>query len=205
MDLSVSFALTHAALTTIAATTTSNPVMWYATRTAAISAYVALSATAALGMCRSLVRVAHVRNPRTLWLLDVAHPYLALITAAFVALHLISLVLDPLIPFSPLNLLLPIAEPYRPLASGLGVLALYALLVVWLSSWLRRYIAYARWKTLHYTSFIAFVMVTAHGLLAGTDAGEGWMRAVYLAAAGVVLALGGARMFWPTQRSPRVA
>jgi predicted ferric reductase len=73
--------------------------------------------------------------------------------AALVALHLLSLFLDPLIPFSLLNFSLPIAEPYRPFAVDLGVFWLYGLVIVLLSSWLRRYIKYASWRTLHYASF----------------------------------------------------
>jgi methionine sulfoxide reductase heme-binding subunit len=176
------------------------PILWYTTRAAAVSAYVVLSVTVVVGLFRSLARVAHLRNPRAIWLLDEIHPYLALITAAFVALHLISLIFDPLIPFSVLNLLLPVAEPYRPLATSLGVLALYALLIVWLSSLLRRHITHARWRALHCSSFLAFLLVTVHGLLAGTDASEVWMRLVYIAAAVIVLALMLARWFWPAPR-----
>lgn len=182
---------------TTASASTANPLLWYVTRAAAVSAYVTLSATVLLGLARSLSRAGRVRNGRALWLLDEVHPYLALLTAAFVALHLLSLIFDPLIPFTPLNLLLPIAEPYRPLAVDLGVLALYALLIVWLSSWLRRFITHARWRTLHYTSFAAFALVTFHGILAGSDASQPWMRLVYMGAAGSVAALVLARVFWP--------
>ncbi len=195
--------VTRGATTAItAATSTANPLLWYVTRAAAVSAYVTLSATVLLGLMRSLARVARVRNSRALWLLDEVHPYLALLTAAFVALHLLSLLFDPLIPFAPLNMLLPIAEPYRPLAVDLGVLALYALGIVWLSSWLRRFITHARWRTLHYTSFAAFALVTFHGILAGSDASQPWMRLVYLGAAASVGALVLARAFWPSASSP---
>lgn len=177
---------------------TANPLLWYVTRTAAVSAYITLTMTVILGLARALARTARVRSSRVLWLLDEAHPYLALLTTAFVALHLLSLVFDPLIPFTPLNLVLPIAEPYRPFAVDVGVLALYALAVVLLSSWLRRRITYARWRTLHYTSFVVFALVTLHGLLAGSDAGESWMRVVYLCGAGTVAGLALLRIIWPT-------
>lgn len=180
-------------------TATANPLLWYVTRAAAVSAYITLTVTVILGLARALARAARIRSSRALWLLDEAHPYLALLTTAFVALHLLSLLFDPLIPFAPLNLLLPIAEPYRPFAVDVGVLALYALAIVLLSSWLRRRITYARWRTLHYTSFVAFALVTLHGLLAGSDAGEAWMRLVYICGAGVVAVLVLARMFWPAQ------
>lgn len=164
---------------------TANPLLWYVTRAAAVSAYVTLTLTVALGISRSLARVARLRVS---WVLDESHQYLALLTAAFIVLHLLSLVFDPLIPFSVLDVLLPLSQPYRPIPVDLGVLALYALAIVLLSSWLRRWLAYARWRALHYVSFVAFVLVTTHGLLAGSDAGQTWMRLVYVAAS---LGIGG--------------
>jgi hypothetical protein len=170
----------------VAAATTANPLLWYVTRAAAVSAYITLSATVVLGLVRSLARVGRVR---VTWMLNEAHQVLALLTADFVTLHLLSLVFDPLIPFAPLNLLVPLGQPYRPLAVDLGVLALYGLAVVLVSSWLRRYISHARWRALHYTSFAVFLFVTLHGILAGSDAGQPWMRLVYVGAGGVVAAL----------------
>jgi predicted ferric reductase len=167
-------------LASVAATV--NPTLWYVTRASAVSAYILLSASVILGLMRTTRR-------QVPWWLDEAHRYLALLVTGFVVLHLLSLIFDPLIPFTPLNLVLPIAEPYRPFATTLGVLALYCLVAVTVSSWLRRYIAHARWRTLHYASFGAFILVTAHGLLAGSDSGEGWMRLVYLSAAIVVALL----------------
>ncbi|HEV2237237.1 MAG TPA: ferric reductase-like transmembrane domain-containing protein [Ktedonobacterales bacterium] len=161
---------------------TANPTLWYVTRASAVSAYVLLSASVVLGLMRTTRR-------QVPWWLDEAHRYLALLVAGFVVLHLLSLAFDPLIPFAPLSLLLPVAEPYRPFASALGVLGLYCLVAVAVSSWLRRYIAHATWRTLHYGSFAVFVLVTAHGLLAGSDSGEAWMRLVYLGAAILVALL----------------
>lgn len=190
------------------AATSANPFLWYVTRAAAVSGYITLSLTVVLGLFRSLARFSRLRHARALWLLDELHPYLAVLTLAFVVFHLIALIFDPLIPFSLLNLLLPFDQPYRPLAVDLGVLALYTLAVVWLSSWVKRRIAYASWRALHYTSFLAFALVTFHGIFAGTDSAEPWMRLVYVIVLGVVTLLTLARIFWPAppQTSPsRVA
>jgi sulfoxide reductase heme-binding subunit YedZ len=181
------------ALASARSATTANPMLWYVTRAAAVSSYIVLSATVMLGMVRSLARVGRMRVS---WALDETHQFLALLTVALVALHLLSLVFDPLIPFTPLNLLLPIAEPYRPVAVDLGVLSLYGLMTVAVSSWLRRHIAYASWRTLHYVSFAAFFLVTLHGVLAGSDAGTPWMHLIYLAATGGVMLLVFIRLFW---------
>lgn len=189
--------LSSLTVTLAAASTTANPFLWYVTRAAATSAYITLSATVILGLFRSLARVSRLRNSRTLWLLDELHPYLAVLTLALVVFHLLSLIFDPLIPFSVLNLLLPFDQPYRPLAVDLGVLALYGLAVVWLSSWAKRRMKYASWRSLHYISFIAFLLVTLHGIFAGSDATEPWMRLLYLSISGVVTLLILVRIFWP--------
>jgi methionine sulfoxide reductase heme-binding subunit len=74
------------------------------------------------------------------------------------------------------------------------VLSLYGMVVLLFSSWLRRHIPYGIWRALHNLSFLTFALVTLHGLLAGSDAGEPWMRAVYGFSAAAVAFLTLARM-----------
>lgn len=195
------------AVSAAAQASTANPFMWYATRAAAVSAYVLLALTVVMGLARSLARVARIRVS---WLVEENHQILATITAVFVALHLLTLLLDPLIPFSLLNLLAPINEPYSPFAMALGVIALYGMIAVLFSSWLRGHMSYSAWRTLHYASFVTFWLVTLHGVFAGSDTREPWMYTIYIVSA--VLVGGGTllRMFWPTpmptpayQQAPR--
>jgi methionine sulfoxide reductase heme-binding subunit len=187
------------------ATASADPTLWYLTRAAAVSAYALLSLTSILGLLRSLARARAARSPALIVLLDEAHQFSALLTAAFVALHLLTLYLDPFLPFSLHNLLVPADEPYRPLATDLGVLSLYALGVLLASSWLRRRLSYGFWRTLHFTSFLAFVLVTLHGLLAGRDAGQPWMTAIYLIAGACVGLLVVLRLLTSAQGTGAVA
>jgi sulfoxide reductase heme-binding subunit YedZ len=174
-------------------------MLWYVTRAAAVSAYVLLLLAVDLGMLRS---VARELSGRVSWLLDELHQFISLLAAAFVALHLLALLFDPFISFSPLNLLLPLGQPYRPLPVDLGVLALYALGVVLVSSWLRRRMSPRTWRVLHNVSFAVFFLATLHGLLAGSDAGQPWMHALYVGGAASVLFLVVARIFaQPSERA----
>jgi methionine sulfoxide reductase heme-binding subunit len=166
-------------LTLSASGTGTDPTLWYVTRAAGVAAYALLAVVVDFGILLSLARQLETRVS---WVLDDLHQFLALLTAAMIALHLGVLLFDPFITFSLANLLLPFGEPYQPLGISVGVLALYALLILLVSSWLRRYIPRRVWRTLHYVSFAAFVLVTAHGLLAGSDAGLGWLRSVFFAA-----------------------
>jgi sulfoxide reductase heme-binding subunit YedZ len=173
-----------------------DPTLWYITRAAGVSAYVLLAVVVDLGILRSLARQL---GERVSWVLDEVHQFLALLAAAFVALHLGVLLFDPFITFSLANLLLPIGEPYQSLGVGLGVLGLYALFVILVSSWLRRYISHRLWRGLHYGSFGVFILVTLHGLLSGSDSGLGWLRSIYFAALASMLFLTVMRLAMPVR------
>jgi sulfoxide reductase heme-binding subunit YedZ len=178
-----------------------SPLLWYLTRTTAVSAYVTLTIAVMLGMLRGVARTS---GERLSWLVDELHQVLATVFAGLVVLHLITLFYDPFLPFSLPNLLLPLNEPYRPLPVDLGVLALYTMVVVLCSTWIRRHIPYRYWRGVHYASFATFVLVTLHGLLAGSDASETWMRALYAGAAAAVGFLGLMRFLTRTRPEPAV-
>jgi predicted ferric reductase len=207
--LAAAFTTAHALLGALASATqagaattavsTANPFMWYATRAASVSAYILLTLTVAMGLARSLTHAARVRVS---WLVEENHQILAAITAVFVALHLLTLLLDPLIPFSLLNLIVPVGEPYSPVAVALGVIALYGMVAVLLSSWLRRRMSYRSWRTLHYASFVTFWLVTAHGVFAGSDTRQPWMYLIYIVSALVVAGGTLLRIFWRTPAQP---
>jgi hypothetical protein len=122
---------------TLESAATASPLLWYFTRTTAVSAYVTLSFAAMLGMLRGVARGS---GERLSWVTDELHQVLATVFAALVVLHLVTLIFDPYLPFSLTNILLPVNEPFRPLAVDLGVVGLYTLVVVLCSTWIRRYI-----------------------------------------------------------------
>ncbi len=169
-------------VTTLAAAATgqSDTLMWYLTRTSAIAAYGVLVVLVALGLLRSTARLS---GERMTWVVDEVHQFLGTIFGVLVGVHLLTLFFDPFISFNAVNFIVPLNEPYRPLAVGLGVVALWTVIIILCSSWLRRHIPYRFWRVLHYLSFATFVLVTLHGLLAGSDASLPWMRAVYAGAA----------------------
>lgn len=171
---------------------TDDPTLWYVTRAAALSAYVLLTATVDVGILRSLASALRVRVS---WALDELHQFIALLAAGFVVLHLACLLLDPFLQFSLTNLLVPLDQPYKTLSVDAGVLGLYALVVVLVSSWLRRSISYRLWRGMHYLSFVLFALVTLHGLFAGSDSGLAWTHALYAGAAATVIFLTAVRLF----------
>lgn len=184
---------THAQLIAAATNPAALPLT-HLTRTAAVTGYIALTLAAALGLLRG---ISSQRGWRVTWLLDEIHQFVALLAIALVTLHLAALALNPVLPFAPIMLLLPVGDPARPLAHALGALALYALIIVSFSSWLRRRLPYAFWLWLHTLSFVVFLASTLHGVLAGNDSAHPWMRAVYIASAATVALLVFARLLTP--------
>ena len=169
-----------------------SPTLWYLTRATAVAAYILLTLTVIFGTLRSIARNA---RERLSWMVDELHQFTALLMVFMMLAHLTTLNLDPFLPFSIANLLLPINEPYQPLAVNFGVFAMYAVVVLSLTSWFKRFIAYRVWRMVHYLSFVAFALVTLHGWLGGSDVGEPWMRAVYFASAASVVFLILVRLF----------
>jgi predicted ferric reductase len=179
-------------LAVMARAASAGPTLWYLTRATAVAAYVALTISVVLGMLRTVGRQASERVP---WSVNELHQVMAILSGLLVLAHLLSILFDSYIPFTLWNLLLPFSEPYKEPYTRLGVFALYAMVLVLLSSWLRRRISYRAWRTIHYVSFIAFALATAHGIFTGSDVDEPWMRAVYGASAAIVTFLILVRVF----------
>jgi predicted ferric reductase len=174
-----------------------SPTMWYFTRALAVAAYVALAVTVMLGILRSLARRT---SERLSWVVDEIHQYVATLAAVLVAGHLVTLLLDSFLPFSLRNLFIPLNEPYRPLATNLGVFSFYSLVVVWLSSWAKQSLSYGFWRALHYVSFVSFVLITLHGWLGGSDSKEPFMRGIYVGCSAAIAFLTLMRLFAAPRR-----
>ena len=181
---------------------TPSPTLWYVTRATAVACYITLSLSIGLGVIQSIARASRERLP---WLVDELHQVSATLTGVLLLGHLVALYFDPMIPFSLVNLLAPINEPYRPLGVTFGVFALYSMIALLFSSWLRRRVPYKFWRGVHYFSFVAFALVTAHGWVTGSDAQEPWMLGLYVGATCAVAFLVVMRMFTSPRSEVKVS
>jgi methionine sulfoxide reductase heme-binding subunit len=170
----------------------SGPTLWYVTRTMGVAAYISMAFSVMLGIVRTIARRA---REGVSWHVDELHQFVATLSVIMVMGHLLALRYDTYLPFSWTNLLLPVSEPYRPLAVMIGVFALYALAATILTSWFKRRLSYGVWRAVHYLSFVTIALVTLHGWLAGSDTGEPWMRAIYGGASACIVFLTLVRFF----------
>jgi hypothetical protein len=61
------------------------------------------------------------------------------------------------------------------------------------------------WRNAHYVNFLMFVLATAHGFFAGSDAGEPWAVALYIGMGASVIFMSLMRIFAGKPASSQVA
>ena len=159
-------------------------VWWFVARATGIVGWALLAAAVILGLLLS-TRLARGR-PTPAWLLDM-HRFLGGAAVSFTALHLGGLVADSYVHFGLADLVVPLVSSWRPGAVALGVISLYLLVAIELSSLLMRRLPRRVWRGIHLASFALFWSATFHFILAGTDAGHPLARwGINVAAATVV-------------------
>jgi len=164
----------------------SDSLAWYSSRILGFLAYGALAVSVIYGLLLSsglLDRVAHRAVSLTL------HQDLSAIAIGLTALHGALLALDTYVPQSVRQLVIPFTGPYRPEWVGIGQIAFYLMVVVYASFFVRRRIGQRAWRALHYTTFLAFVGATAHGVMSGTDSPADWALWIYASATVAVVFL----------------
>ncbi len=176
---------------------TSSPVDWYAARAAGIVAYLLLTAVVLVGVGLA-GRVTVPLLPR--FAVTEVHRFGSLLVGSFVALHVATIAIDAFLPFSPAQLAVPFLATYRPLWTGLGIVAAELLIAVAISNRLRTRLPYRTWRRIHYVNFAIWIGATIHGIGAGTDSRAPWLVAVYAVAIGSVAAVCSFR-FVPRLRS----
>lgn len=118
------------------------------------------------------------------WLLDL-HRYLGTLALVFTTAHVGSLLFDSYVGFDLGDLLIPFSSPWRTRAVAWGIVGFYLLVLVQVTSWLKRRIPKRLWHAVHLTSIPLFVTSSVHGALAGADRANRLVQWVLLT--GIVL------------------
>jgi sulfoxide reductase heme-binding subunit YedZ len=161
-------------------------VMWETARVGGLLAYVLASASVCLGLLLSL----KVRSPRwPRFVTDGLHRHVTIVGLVFTAVHTLGVWLDPFTAFAPAEVFVPFAAHYRPLWIGLGVVAAYLMVAVYLSEKIRPHIGYQWWRRFHFLSFGVFVLGTLHGIGSGSDTATWWAIGIYAICVGSVVGL----------------
>jgi sulfoxide reductase heme-binding subunit YedZ len=159
---------------------------WYISRAAGFTSYLLLFVSVVLGIANG-TRFAE-RFFRRNSVFDL-HRFTALLALVFALLHVYILLGDGYFNINIVQLSVPFLSPYRPWQVAAGIFSLYSLVLVIASFYVRKYIGFRAWRTLHFITFAMFGGVTVHGIMAGTDTNEPWAKAIYIACGAAVMVL----------------
>lgn len=158
---------------------------WYLTRSTGAVALLLLTLAIALGVI-DVKRWSTPRWPR--FIVDTVHRNVSLLAIVFLALHILTSVLDSFAPISLVDAFVPFAGSYRPFWLGLGAISFDLLIAVTITSMLRQRVGYAGWRAIHWLTYASWPIALMHGLGTGSDVTSTWLLALSIGCMAIVLA-----------------
>jgi sulfoxide reductase heme-binding subunit YedZ len=159
---------------------------WIASRSAGVVSLLAVTLSVILGllMANGLPR----RKGANRIMLSL-HESTALAGLVALAVHGVTLLGDPWMNASLVNISVPFTIGYRPLWTSVGIIGGWLAIALGLSFYARRRIGTKRWRNAHRATVLAWALGLAHTLGAGTDAEEPWLQATMLTGSVVIVFL----------------
>lgn len=179
------------------------PWTWLGIRASGVTAWGLLTAVVLWGILLRTRLLGRLASPMRL--LDM-HRWLGVVAVAFLALHMVLLLIDPAVQFTVAQILVPGLAPWRTLAVALGTIAFWTLIPVTFLGRLRPRLGRvgdAWFRRSHLIAYAAWPIATAHYVLAGTDALAQWSLALLLAGTAPIVTGLLARGFMPDEGPSR--
>ena len=175
----------------VAATSSHLPWMWLVSRGSGLVLLLLFTAVFVLGIS---TRLGSSSKSMPRFAVAELHRTLALFAVAMLILHVATAILDPYVSIGWWATILPFTSHYRPLALGLGTLAVDLGAAVLLTSLARRRLGHRLWRVVHWLAYLAWPLAFMHSVSAGGDMGIWWVAALVWGAAGAVAVAVGARV-----------
>ncbi len=150
-------------------------LLWYTTRATGIVTLILLTLTMVLG----LATTARARSRN--WpgfAQQVLHRRISIMAVVFLAIHVLTSVLDTYVHIGWLAIVVPFESPYSRFWVGLGTVALDLLVAVFVSSLLRSRMKPGTWRWIHWLAYACWPVALAHTFGTGTDSREHWVIAL---------------------------
>jgi sulfoxide reductase heme-binding subunit YedZ len=161
-------------------------LFWITTRAAGTAALILASATVGVGLATATGVLKRGGADRR-----VIHEVLSLSAIAAILVHVLSLLADSYLHATVLDVTVPFVFSYKTLATSIGIVAGWGIVLLGLSYYARRRIGQRRWRSLHRFTALVWVLGLVHAFAEGSDAGQWWFVALIgIAAAPAVVLLG---------------
>lgn len=156
--------------------------IWLAARATGIVTLILLTVVVVMG-----VLLSHPRQPqwKTAKGIFPWHESVWVFVLAFLAIHVVSLVVDPFAGVGIGGALVPGLSEYRSVPVALGVIGMYAFVLTVITARYTKLLPRGLWLRLHRLSAVVLGLAWVHGVLAGTDTEA--LRPLYWMIAGAVV------------------
>jgi sulfoxide reductase heme-binding subunit YedZ len=152
-------------------------VWWLVSRAAGIVALGLISGAVLIGLSMSTKITSKPKLKRTLMRL---HEHIALVAVGAIVLHGVALLGDKWLKPGVSGIAIPFTMSYRPVYTGLGIIAGYLAAAFAFSFYARKRIGVKLWRKLHRGTVIVWALAVVHTLGSGSDAVTQWLRAFVL-------------------------
>jgi methionine sulfoxide reductase heme-binding subunit len=146
------------------------PLGWYISRTSGLVAYFLLWWVMFFGLAIRTPLLKNVLAP--IFSLE-THAWLSVQALFFAFFHMGALLWDKFLQFQILDLIMPFHSSTYTSEVTLGILGLYLMILLILSSYFRKFYSHRIWRLVHVMNIVLFLVVTIHALLIGTDLKSG--------------------------------
>jgi methionine sulfoxide reductase heme-binding subunit len=150
----------------------SQQVFWLASRALGVVAIVLLAVSVALGLAMAGRLAGRPGLPARLKRL---HEASALVALGLIVSHAGVLLADGWLRPGIAGIALPFQLGYRPVWTGIGIIAGWLALILGLSFYVRTWIGTRTWRWLHRWTLAVYVLAVGHAVGAGTDGRTTWM------------------------------
>ena len=175
---------------------------WYASRATGIVALLLLTAVLVLGiMVNRQGRLPGL--PR--FAVTSLHRNLSLLSVAFIAVHVITAVLDTYVSIPIAAGVIPFTSGYERLWLGLGAISLDLMIAMIVTSLLRGRLNRVVWRAIHLLAYLSWPVAFAHSIGSSRDLQQGWLLDLAIGCAVIVAAAVVWRLVQAARQVPRAA
>jgi methionine sulfoxide reductase heme-binding subunit len=159
---------------------------WLASRAAGIVAFLLIATAVVLGL---FMATNISRRPGLKRNLVKVHQQITLAGLTAIGAHGVLLLGDSYLNPGVTGISVPFTLAYRPLWTGLGILAGYLALVLGPTFYLRKRIGPRRWRQLHRATVLVYLLAVLHSFGSGTDGASRWFSVMVVVSAVPIVVL----------------
>ncbi len=181
---------------------TGGTVLWYASRATGVVALLLFTTVLLLGLL--VTRRGRLPGlPR--FAVTSLHRNLSLLGLVFIAVHVLTAVLDGYVSIPLTSAVIPFTSAYERFWLGLGAVGLDLVIALIGTSLIRGRLPRRAWRAVHLLAYLCWPMALAHGIGAGTDLRHGLLFDLTAGCAVLVVIAAGWRVAAAGSELPRAA